>query len=146
MSYRSRLAESSLVIVSCMLAISCGGGQAEAPPAEAPPAPVSPPVAEAPPAQATSPAATPAPEPAAAAQPAEPAPAASGKHPHHGRGMAQLFVVSLAKLDLKADQKATVDAASEHSGFVPPLGRTCGGPRRLPCGWRAASVRIVSEP
>jgi Spy/CpxP family protein refolding chaperone len=59
---------------------------------------------------APAPTAAPAPEPAApAAAPA--APPAAEKHPHHGRGMAQLFVASLAKLDLKGEQKAAVDAA-----------------------------------
>lgn len=108
--YRLRLTGSSFLFVSSVLTISCGGGQAEAPPPEAATAPA--PVAEAPPA-ATAPATTAAPtEPPPAPQATAPAaPPDAEKHPHHGRGMAQLFVASLAKLDLKADQKAAVDAA-----------------------------------
>lgn len=113
MSHRLRLSRGSLLVATSLFALACGGGQAEAPPAEPPPAPA--PAPEAPP---PAPSAAPAPS-ASAAAPAAPeaapqaaAPAPAEHHgPRHGRGMAALFVEGLAKVDLKPDQKAVVDAA-----------------------------------
>lgn len=116
MSYRSRFAESSLLLLTAVLAPACGGGQSETPPPETA-ATAPPPVAEAPPpapaASAPAPA-TAAPEPAASAAPAAPpaAPAEAEKAGmHHGHGMAAFIVAALGKVEVRPDQKAAIDAA-----------------------------------
>jgi Spy/CpxP family protein refolding chaperone len=113
MSVRLRFTPSSLLVLTALAPLACGGGQSEAPPPEAPPAAA--PMAAAPP-PAPTPAATTAPEAAPAAAPQAAAPAAPPADQHrpghgHGHGMAALFVESLTKVDLRPDQKAAVDAA-----------------------------------